>query len=131
LSLRLFEYLGISGVDDVINAVYSYPSPKELIAGFAGLVVEEVRAGDEVAMKIIKEVAREIVLALYTASKALGGLRSFSVVEGFYEASRDIIKPLIVRGLKRVLGRGFELREQAMPLEGAAVMLSLKSVNQP
>ena len=60
--------------------MYSYPSSKELIAGFAGLFAEEVRAGDEVAMKIIKEVAREIVLALYTASKALGGLRSFSVV---------------------------------------------------
>ena len=123
---RLVQYLGLRDLGDVIIKVYGSKAPKTLIAGFAKHVVEEAIKGDDVAVNIIEEEAREIVELLLAARKMLNDNEvPLCVVGGFYEGARELLQP---RLLKELSNRGTSrdsLVEASLSLEEAAVKLSL------
>ncbi len=125
LALKLFEYLGISDVRDVVRAIYGSSSPKEVVAGFARYVVEEARRGDEVALSILNDAAREIAVALKAASEAVG-VKRYCVLGGLYAASKDVLKPLIEKHLSALLGERIELEEALLTMEEAVARLALE-----
>ncbi len=125
LVLKLFEYLKITDVRDIVKAIYGHSSPKELIAGFAKHVVEEARKGDEIACRILNEAAYEIALALKTASDIIG-VKEYCILGGLYNAAKDILKPLIEEHLEKLLGEKREIKEPVLTMEEAVVRLSLE-----
>ena len=125
LALKLFEYLAISDVRDVVRAIYGSSSPKEVVAGFARYVVEEARRGDEVALSILNDAAREIAVALKAASEAVG-VKRYCVLGGLYAASKDVLKPLIEKHLSALLGERIELEEALLTMEEAVARLALE-----
>ncbi len=124
LCLRLFEHLGIESVSEIVSRIYGASSPKELIAGFARIVVEEARRGDDVAFAILEDAAHEIVRGLIAAYRAIN-VKRFCITGGFYSSARDLLKPLIERELAKEIEE-FELVDPCMDLERAVVELALR-----
>ncbi|MEJ7624324.1 MAG: BadF/BadG/BcrA/BcrD ATPase family protein [Pyrinomonadaceae bacterium] len=71
LSERAAEYFRASNVENLLVAIYAPQIDNSRIAGFARLVVETAREGDEVAVGIIHNAGRELGTAAVAVLKRL------------------------------------------------------------
>lgn len=63
LTLGACSYFHVSNADDLSTAIYAPTITNERIAGFARLVIEAAKAGDQVAREINAEAGRELGIA--------------------------------------------------------------------
>ncbi len=129
LSIRLFDYLGIEDLRDIVRKIYTHPSPKELIAGFAKIVVDEARKGDKISLRILEKAAEEIALTFYAAFR-LSSLTDFCIMGGFYCNSKDILRRLIIEKVGELVNVEVSIREPLMSLEEAVIYMALEELSE-
>jgi N-acetylglucosamine kinase-like BadF-type ATPase len=72
LTKNACSYFHVSTAEDLSTAIYAPSITSERLAGFGRYVIEGAKAGDAVALKIIKEAGRELGVA---ASAVIRNLR--------------------------------------------------------
>ncbi len=97
LTATACEYFQVATADDLSTAIYAPTVTNDRIAGFSKQVIETARAGDPVAINILREAGRELGKAAVTAIRKLKMEQErFQVafVGGVFAAGEFVIAPL-------------------------------------
>ncbi len=117
-------YFNVAAPDDLSLAIYAPNMTNDRIAGFGRNVIEEARAGDDVASTIITDAGRELGNAAIAVIRKLNMERErFQVayVGGVFRAGELILEPLreVINGVAR---QAFLAPPQTPPAQAAAQM---------
>lgn len=67
----VFEYIGINNIDELNSWVYDKPFSKDRFASLSLPLCNTAEMGDKVAINILKEEAKEVILSIKTVAKKL------------------------------------------------------------
>jgi len=97
LTAAACEYFRLSSPDDLSTAIYAPSMTNDRLAGFAKLVVQTARKGDEMARDIVAEAGRELGLAAAAVIRKLRMERDgfpVACVGGMFAAGDLMLEPL-------------------------------------
>jgi N-acetylglucosamine kinase-like BadF-type ATPase len=97
LSGAALKYFKVEAPDDLSTAIYSPSMTNDRLAGFSREVVRVARAGDEVALDILKDAGHELAVAAIAVIKKLRMQKEefpVAYVGGVYGAGELVLKPL-------------------------------------
>lgn len=131
LSERASEYFRASGPENLIVAIYSPQVDNSRIAGFAQLVVETAKEGDEIAMQILDDAGFELGLAACAVIDKLK-LRDRKVpigcVGSIFNAGPLLTTPMLEK-IRTCASKAFLTEPQMPPAHAAALMAYRSSSN--
>jgi N-acetylglucosamine kinase-like BadF-type ATPase len=128
LSERASEYFRASSVENLIGAIYAPQMDNSRIAGFARLVVETAKDGDNIAIEIVNEAGRELGLAAVAVIKKLGLEKRkvpIGCVGSIFEAGHILTGPMS-EVIARVAPKAY-LTPPLMPPSHAAALMAMKN----
>src|SRR5688500_6541380 len=128
LSQRASEYFRASGPENLIVAIYSPQVDNSRIAGFAQLVVETAKEGDDVAVDIIDEAGFELGLAACAVIEKLklnGRRLPIGCVGSIFKAGELLTAPMLDK-VKKCAPNAF-LTEPEMPPAHAAALMAFRA----
>lgn len=124
LSDVAIEYFRAGRLEDLSVAIYAPQIDNAKIAGFARCVIETAKAGDEVAIDILREAGEELGLAATAVIRKLKMERRkfpIGIVGGIFNAGDLIIKPFLAF-VHRTAPKAYIVRPQFAPAVAAAIM---------
>lgn len=118
------EYFQVSTPDDLSTAIYAPTITNDRIAGFSRHVIEVAKAGDEVALEILREAGTELgraAVAVVRKLKMENDRFQVAFVGGVFNAGELIISPLRNQ-ITRVARKAFMGQPTFSPTVAAARM---------
>lgn len=125
LSEAAIEYFRAGRLEDLSVAIYAPQIDNARIAGFARLVIEAARAGDEIAVEILREAAGELALAANTVIRELKLERKkfpIARVGGIFRGGNDLITRPFMEKVQTVAPKAFLIEPLLSPAAAAARM---------
>ena len=72
LCAALCKHFGVETVQDFVTPIYQNPDVRKNFAALSRVVMEVAKGGDEVAVEVVKEGARQLALIIATCAEVLG-----------------------------------------------------------
>ncbi|MCU1267930.1 MAG: hypothetical protein JWM21_4248 [Acidobacteria bacterium] len=124
LTAAACSYFHVTTADDLSTALYAPTMTNDRIAGFAKLVIESAKEGDQVAREIITAAGRELGIA---AAAVIRGLKmeqerfQVAFVGGVFAAGELVLEPLR-REVERIAPKAYLAPPRFSPAVAAARM---------
>jgi N-acetylglucosamine kinase-like BadF-type ATPase len=118
------EFFQVATPDDLATAVYAPTMTNDRIAAFSKIVIEIARGGDDVALEILKDAAKELGSAAVTVIRKLKMEQErfqITFIGGVFAAGELVIAPLREQ-IARVARKAFIANPSFSPTVAAARM---------
>ncbi len=125
LSEDAIRYFRAGRLEDLSVAIYAPQIDNTRIAGFARLVIEAARAGDKIALEILREAAGELALAANTVIHELKLERKkfpIAHVGGIFRGGDSLITKPFMEKVQTVAPKAFLIEPLLSPAAAAARM---------
>lgn len=123
------ENLELQDFTDIVKKIYARESSPQIIASYAPLVIEVAKAGDKVAMDILRDAAEELAQLVNAVVIGLNMKdEEFQVaVSGSVFKAGDILLEPFTESIKAILPKAIVIQPKFEPAMGA-VLLALKEI---